>query len=230
MKLLLVEDEKDLARLIAKGFQKNNYAVDIALDGQEALFLFESNTYDCMILDINLPKIDGFDVLKKIRETNVTLPILILSARAEVQDRIHGLDLGSNDYLVKPFDFQELDARVRALLRRKFTQEDAVIHIDCVAIDTTKKIVTVHNNELKLTPKEYAIIEYLAKNPNAIVSSETLLEHVWDSNVDLFSNPLKYHIHSIKKKFQEANLDQPLIENVRGQGYRLIAPGDTHYE
>lgn len=229
MKLLLVEDEQDLAMFLAKGFRKKNYAVDHAYNGEEALWMFETNTYDAIILDVNLPKIDGFEVLKEIRKVTIELPVLILSARTAIQDRIEGLDLGSNDYVAKPFDFQELEARIRALLRRKFIQQDPKIAIGPIMIDTITKKINLLDTEIKLTPKEYAIIEYLASHKNAAISAEELMEHVWDSNVDLFTNPLKYHIHSIKKKMINAGLKTPLIENIRGQGYRICETlGELH--
>lgn len=214
MKLLIVEDELSLQKALCKGFAKLGYAVDAAGDGEEALERYYSSFYDVIVLDLNLPKLDGIEVLKEIRKEDPETRIIILSARSEVEDKVLGLDLGANDYLAKPFHFRELEARVRALLRRDFSVISAKITVSGITVDTALKKVFCRGKEIPLTRKEYGILEYLFINRGRVVSNETLLEHVWDSNADLFSNALRVHIASLRKK-----LPGDIIKNVRGQGY-----------
>ncbi|MBG9692072.1 MULTISPECIES: response regulator transcription factor [Lysinibacillus] len=225
MKLLLVEDEAVLSRIISKGLKKSGYAVDTAFDGKEALELFEINEYDLIILDLNLPKMDGIEVLEQIRVQNEDVKILILSARSAIHDKIMGLDCGANDYLIKPFDFQELDARIRNLLRRSFSQKSAIISFENITLDSSKKIVLVDGEMIHVTKKEYAILEYLMLHQNKVISSEELIEHVWDSETDLFSNSLKFHIHSLRKKIADVLEEIEVIQTIRGQGY-IITEND----
>lgn len=214
MRLLLVEDERKLSQVLAKGLKKLSYAVDQAFDGEEALELFSVYGYDLVVLDLNLPKIDGWEVLRQIRQQDRQVKVLILSAKNQVEDKIAGLDLGTNDYLEKPFDFLELAARIRNLLRWEFVQRESQWEDGRLKIDF--KTVLVDGEEIALTHKEYGILEYLVQNRTRFVSAEELLEHVWDREADLFSNTLKYHIHSLKKK-----LGLPeVIQNERGKGYR----------
>lgn len=216
MKLLLVEDEEDLSAVMAGTLQKKGYAVDAAYDGEEAAFMYDTNEYDLIILDLNLPVTDGLDVLRYIRKKDMHTKILILSARAQVGQRVEGLNLGANDYLVKPFDFAELEARIHALLRIDFVQSPSVLQCGELKIDLLSKQVELSGVKVPLTRKEYAVLEYLMRHKGMVISAETLIEHIWNSDVDLFSNSLKYHICSLKKK-----LDAPYIKNVRGQGYIL---------
>lgn len=216
MKLLLIEDEEDLSVVITKGLQKIGYAVDTVYDGEEALYMYGLNEYDLIILDLNLPVIDGIDVLKHIRKNDMRTKILILSARTQVEQRVEGLNLGANDYMVKPFDFAELEARINALLRIDFIQSPAILECGKLKINLLSKDVVLSDTKVPLTKKEYAILEYLFRCKDTVVSAEALIEHIWDSDVDLFSNSLKYHIHSLKKK-----LGVPYIKNIRGQGYIL---------
>lgn len=219
MKLLIVEDEIMLLNLIVKGLKKSGYAVDQAEDGEKALEQYETNEYDLIVLDLNLPKIDGIDVLTTIRSTDPNVKILILSARSEIEDRITGLDLGANDYLVKPFDFRELEARIRSLLLRNFTQEDNVLSYKNIVLDMKRKSVTYEHNLIDLTKKEYGILEYLMLHKDEVISTEQLIEHVWESNADLFSNSFKFHMSSLKKKLASVIGDSSIISNLRGQGY-----------
>lgn len=218
MRILLVEDEKTLSDMIAKGLRNTGYAVDTVYDGEDALFQYEVNEYDLIILDLNLPKVDGLDVLRKIRETDSEIKILILSARTKIGDRILGLDEGANDYLIKPFDFGELAARIRGLLRRKFVQAPPILDLNDLRVDTKAKKVMIADTVIVLTRKEYGILEYLLLHKNSVISAEELTEHVWDSEFDPFSNTFRYHIHSLKKKLSMVSGTE-YIKTVYGQGY-----------
>lgn len=220
MRILLVEDEKMLSDMIAKGLRNAGYAVDTAYDGEDALFQYEVNDYDLIILDLNLPKVDGLDVLRKIREADDEIKILILSARTKIGDRILGLDEGANDYLIKPFDFGELAARIRGLLRRNFVQAPPLLDLNDLRVDTKAKKVTIADTVVALTRKEYGILEYLLLHKNRVVSAEELTEHVWDSTFDPFSNTFRYHIHSLKKKLSMVSGTE-YIKTVYGQGYMM---------
>ena len=214
MRLLIVEDEELLQQALSKGFKKLGYTTDMVEDGEAALDYYFSNIYDLIILDLNLPKIDGMDVLREIRNENKTIPVLILSARSEVKDKIIGFDTGANDYLAKPFYFDELDARVRALLRRNFKTVDTVITIGKLRLDTAIKRVYIDGSEINLSKKEYGILEYLMLNKGIAISMEELVEHVWDNESDNYINSFKVHISSLRKK-----LSKDIIKNTRGQGY-----------
>lgn len=226
MKLLVVEDEIALSRVLAKGLQKLGYAVDCACDGEEALALYEVNEYDLMILDLNLPKVDGFEVLRRIREKDESFRVLILSARGSVEDRVAGLDIGASDYLTKPFDLRELEARVRGLLRRTFTQKSTVLRCGELRLDTALKAVSWEDSSISLTKKEYGILEYLL-HTGRTVSAEELMEHVWNSDADLFSNTLKFHISTLRKKLEESTGGAVEILTLRGQGYRIALKEET---
>lgn len=223
MKLLLVEDEEMLSKSIAKGLGLLGYAVDCAYDGEEALYLYELNEYDLMILDLNLPKLDGMEVLRRIRSQDEEFRVLILSARNTVEDKVSGLDGGSNDYLTKPFDFKELEARIRSLLRRSFATRNTMLVCGALQLDTAAKKSTCRGQEIDLTRKEYALLEYLMVHTGEMVSAEELIEHAWDSEADLFSNSFRFHIHSLRKKLDAAGAVGYII-NQRGHGYRLECP------
>lgn len=223
MKLLLVEDEKLLSKSIAKGLTMLGYAVDCAYDGEEALSLYDINEYDLMILDLNLPKLDGMEVLRRIRAQDAGFRILILSARNSLDDKIIGLDSGSNDYLTKPFEFAELEARIRSLLRRDFTTRDTTLRCGALSMDTAARRVRCGGKEIELTRKEYALLEYLMTHAGRVVSAEELIEHAWDSEKDLFSNSFRFHIHSLRKKLEAAGAGDYIVTQ-RGQGYRIQNP------
>ncbi len=216
MKLLLIEDEEDLSAMLVKGLNKRGYAVDTAYDGEEGLYLYDLNEYDLIILDLNIPVIDGMEVLRKIRQKDFQIKIIILSARTAVEQKVAGLNLGANDYMGKPFDFMELEARINALLRIDFTQSADEQTCDNIRINLITKSVRVDDQPVALTKKEYSVLEYLFRHKNEVISAEELVEHVWESDVDLFSNFLKYHIHMLKKKLGTA-----CIRNIRGYGYVL---------
>jgi len=214
VKLLIVEDEYTLRKALVKGFQKLEYTVDAAEDGDAALELYFTNQYNLILLDLNLPKLDGLDVLREIRKENKEIPVLILSARNEVSDKILGLDTGANDYLEKPFHFDELEARARALLRRNFKTSPTIIICGDVKLDTSLKNVFWGGSEVQFTKKEYGILECLMLNKGRIVSSEELIDAVWESDADSFTNSFKVHINAMRKK-----LPKDFIKNTKGQGY-----------
>jgi len=214
MKLLIVEDEPVLRKALAKGFQKHGYTIETAEDGEQALDMYFDNQYNLVVLDLNLPKIDGLEVLREIRNENKEIPVLILSARSEVNDKITGLDLGANDYLEKPFHFDELEARVRALLRRDFKTSDTVIYSNTVRLDTSLKKTYCGNNEIQLTKKEYGILEYLMLSKGRVISVNELINSIWENDNDLYVNTVKVHINSLRKKLPDG-----LIMNAKGQGY-----------
>lgn len=221
MKLLLIEDEELLSAAIAKGLRKRGYAIDCAYDGEEALAQYSINNYDLLILDLNLPKLDGMEVLRRIRQQDKTMRILILSARSSVPDKVAGLDGGCNDYLAKPFDFAELEARIRALLRQKTEAQSASLYLGDLQVDTASKQAFWGKTVLGLTKKEYSILEYLMTHRDRTISPEELIEHVWDSEADLFSNSFRFHISSLRKKLSTASGNDRLIITLRGQGYRM---------
>ena len=184
MRLLIVEDEADIVHALQRGLKNEGYAVDVAMDGEDALDFLSLNTYDLLVLDINLPKVDGFYILKKLREKDINTRVIIVSANREIEDRIKGLDLGANDYLVKPFDFLELTARIRALLRREFASKPSILKEGKLSIDVSKHKVTYDDIVLNLTLKEYSLLKYLVQNKDKVISSEELINHVWDENTD----------------------------------------------
>lgn len=220
MRVLVVEDDLDLIELLAEGLAMYGYAVDKAYDGEEAIDMAYVETYDVIVLDINLPKKDGFQVLDEIRKFNQEVNIIMLTARSDIDDRVKGLDYGANDYMVKPFDLKELDARMRALLRRKSVTENTILKAGTLSFDTTTREAFVGETKVNLTAKETAILEYLFLNRQKYVSSEELIDHVWDSNADSFSNSVRVHMSSLRKKIKEIDGENK-IENVIGKGYRI---------
>lgn len=220
MKVLIVEDERKLLRLLKEGLDLLGYVTDVAKDGEEALDLAYVECYDIIILDINLPKKDGFEVLRDIRQFNKEVNIIMLTARSDIDDRVKGLDYGANDYMTKPFDLKELDARMRSLLRRKSIQEETEITINGITFDTVKRLASYKGESLGLTAKETGIIEYLFLNRDRYVSVEELMDHVWDSNADDFSNTVRVHMSSLRKKIKKAT-GENYIENSIGKGYKI---------
>lgn len=220
MRILIVEDEIDLCDTIAEGLQIDGYAVDSCYDGEEAYELLATENYDLVVLDLNLPRMDGIDILAEIRKQNKELKVLILSARASVSDKVLGLDTGANDYLAKPFDFEEMEARIRSLLRRTFTQENTVLRWDDIALDTVKRILSINGKELSLTKKELALMEYFLLHPDNVISQEELMEHVWNMEADSFSNAVRVHIASLRKKLKSVLEYDPIGTKI-GEGYFL---------
>ncbi len=224
MRLLLVEDEARMARFIARGLREQAYAVDLVADGEAALYQLAVNTYDAVILDVMIPSKDGFEVCRELRSQGSRLPVLMLTARDAVEDRIAGLDTGADDYLTKPFAFGELLARLRALLRRGSELRPDVIEVADLRIDTRGQRASRAGRPLGLTTKEYALLEYLARNEGRVVGREEIAEHVWDETFDPFSNLIEVYINRLRRKVDDP-FAAALINTKRGAGYVLrVAP------
>jgi DNA-binding response OmpR family regulator len=222
MRVLVVEDEADLADAVARGLRREGYAVDVAYDGDEALDKAAVNAYDLVCLDLNLPGIDGIDVVRRLRADGVTEPprVLMLTARDRPVDRVTGLDEGADDYLVKPFDFDELKARVRALLRRDAGRSGALLQVGDIELDSARHEARRAGRPLALTPKEFALLHYFMSRAGQVLSQEDLLEHVWDENADPFTNTVRVTVMTLRRKLADAGPGQP-IQTVVGRGYRL---------
>jgi two-component system copper resistance phosphate regulon response regulator CusR len=220
MRVLLVEDDARIAAFISKGLRENAYAVDIAADGEEATYMAAISPYDLFILDINLPRKDGMAVCSELRESGNSKPILMLTARGGIDDRVSGLDKGADDYLVKPFEFRELVARIRALLRRSSEVRAITIEIADLLIDTVSQTVRRAGEKIDLTTKEYALLEFLAVNKGRVVDREEISEHVWNENFDPFSNSIEVYVKRLRRKLDEGYTPQ-LIHTRRGSGYIL---------
>jgi two-component system OmpR family response regulator len=214
----VVEDEVSLCKTVAQGLRLDGYEVDTCFDGDAALDMALSESYDLIILDLNLPGMDGMEVLRNIREGDTRTNILILSARGQLQDKIDGLDSGANDYLCKPFHFQELEARVRSLTRRCVVQNNLVLKCGEISFDTKARTVTARGDVIMLTRKELGLLEYLMIHPERPVSQEELIQHVWDASVDSFSNSIRVHISALRKKLRTALGYDPITNRI-GQGY-----------
>ncbi len=223
LRILLVEDEPSAARMMAKGLREQTYAVDVAQDGDGALYQAGVNDYDLIILDIMLPGKDGFEVCRELRASGSAVPILMLTARDTIDDRVEGLDTGADDYLTKPFDFRELLAHMRALLRRGQALTPDVIRVDSLEIDTRTRRVARAGRGVNLTAKEYALLEYLARRAGEVVSRGDIAEHVWDENFDLFSNLIEVYVQRLRRKVDDGFATK-LLHTRRGAGY-VLAPG-----
>src|SRR3989338_1087351 len=222
MKILLVEDEEKLAQGIAKGLQMEGFTVDIVGDGKKALtrISLHRNDYDVIILDLMLPSIDGFEICKQAREWNITVPILILTARAETDTKVQLLESGADDYLVKPFSFAELVARVRALLRRPTESLPETLKVGEVELNPGERRAYRNGKEIPLTLKEFGLLEYFMRHPNQVINREDLLNHLWDFNYAGFSNVVDVHVKNLRRKLDGKDGDS-VLETVRGIGYRL---------
>lgn len=218
MKVLVVEDEHALRNSLVEGLKIKGYAVDSASDGEEADEKAFCEIYDLIVLDLNLPRLDGFSVLKNLRQENKETAVLILSARDGIDDKVAGLDLGANDYLTKPFHFAEFEARVRSLLRRKTVVENTVLTAGSLQLDTVTRQVTIGNAPVKSTAKETALLEYLLLHKGRVIRLEEMIEHIWDSNADMLSNSVRVHISSLRRKLK-SQLGYDPIQNVIGEGY-----------
>ena len=220
MRLLVIEDERDLCEDIAKKLRLSGYEADTCVDGEAALELLAVEKYDLVLLDLNLPKVDGMTVLRTLREHDQETGVLILSARSEISDKVEGLDAGANDYLAKPFHLAELEARVRSLTRRQFIQRDVCLRCGRLTFDTKSRLAMADGQPIPLTREESGVLEYLPPHQGRPVSQEELIEHVWDSSVDAFSNSIRVHISALRKKLRTA-LGYDPIRNRIGEGYEL---------
>jgi two-component system response regulator PhoP len=220
MRILVVEDDSRLLTQLDILLQKNGYSVDLADDGQKALFLLQEHTYDLAIVDIGLPVIDGFEVIQKARKNDVSCPILILTARDRWQEKVEGLDSGADDYLTKPFHNEELLARINALIRRAAGKAHPTIEKGPITLDTLSEEVTVNGQYIELTAYEYKVLEYLLLNPQKVISKTELTEHIYDQDFDLDSNVIEVFIGRLRKKIDPNGSINP-IETLRGRGYRI---------
>jgi two-component system copper resistance phosphate regulon response regulator CusR len=220
MRILLVEDEPAAARMLAKGLREQAYAVDIAADGESALYQASVNEYDLIVLDVMLPIKDGLEVCRELRAAGSALPVLMLTARDAVEDRIAGLDTGADDYLIKPFDFHELLARVRALLRRGPALREETLIVADLRINTRARRVERAGRSIEMTAKEYALLEYLARRADEVVGRADIAEHVWDESFDPFSNLIEVYVQRLRRKI-DGGASRKLIRTWRGEGYVL---------
>ncbi|MFT4175812.1 MAG: response regulator transcription factor [Luteolibacter sp.] len=218
MRLLIIEDDPLLLRSLAASMREENYAVDTATDGEDGLHKATTSDYDCILLDGMLPVFDGWELLRRLRETKTT-PVLMLTARDAIPDRVRGLNSGADDYLTKPFDLEELLARVRALIRRSSGHASNLIHIGEITIDTAARTVISEGQTIPLTPREYALVEYLARHAGSVVSRSELYEHLFDEDDDTLSNLLDVHVSNVRKK-----LRPDFISTRRGHGYSIEIP------
>jgi two-component system, OmpR family, copper resistance phosphate regulon response regulator CusR len=229
VRILLVEDQSDAAQVLAKGLREQSYAVDVAPDGEAALYLASINDYDLVLLDVMLPLRNGFEVCRTLRAGGSAVPILMLTARDAVHDRVQGLDAGADDYLVKPFDFHELLARMRALLRRGPEVRLEALQVADLVINTRSRRVWRSSRPIDLTAKEYALLDYLARNVGRVVGRAEISEHVWDEAFDPFSNLIEVYIQRLRRKIDEGH-SLKLLRTLRGEGYMLCseeAPGNV---
>ncbi len=220
MRILIVEDDPDMARFIARGLSEESYAVDVAATGEAALEAATTASYDAIVLDAIIPAPDGFEVCRQLRAQGIDATILMLTARDSLADRIEGLDSGADDYLVKPFEFAELLARLRALLRRRGSRHYAVLEVGDLRLDTRSHRVTRGGEELQLTTKEYALLEYLTANAGTVMGREEIAEHVWNENFDPFSNLIEVYIGRLRRVVDRDRAVK-LIHTIRGSGYIL---------
>jgi heavy metal response regulator len=220
MRILVVEDEKKIAEFLRKGLRAEGYAVDVALDGEQGHFLAGTETYDLVILDLRLPKMDGITLCRTLRREKFAAPILMLTARDTVKDKVLGLDSGADDYLTKPFDFEELLARVRALLRKGGPAEATRLQAGDLVLDLLTHTVERASMPIPLTPKEFALLEYLMRNAGTVVSRAMIAEHVWDVHFDSFTNVIDVSVNHLRSKV-DRDFPKKLIQTVRGRGYVL---------
>jgi len=220
MRILVIEDEKKVANFIKKGLEEEHYAVDTAFDGEEGLYMAEVNEYDVIVLDLMIPKIEGLEVLKRIRGKKNNVPILVLTAKNTVEDTVKGLDAGCDDYMTKPFAFMEFLARIRALLRREKTDKAPLLRIADLTLSLVTHKVTRKEREIELTSKEYALLEYFMRNPDKVLTRTMISEHVWDYHFDSMTNVVDVYVNYLRKKIDK-DFEPKLIHTLRGIGYMM---------
>jgi DNA-binding response OmpR family regulator len=221
MRILVVEDERKVANFIKNGLEEERYIVEIANDGITGLEMAMNNQFDAILLDVMLPGKDGFTILKELREAGVATPIMMLTARGGTEDRVQGLDLGADDYMPKPFNFVELAARLRSILRRSTPEKSTKLQCGDLILDTVSHFAYRFGKEIELTTKEYALLEYLMRNKNRILSRSTITQHVWKHNFDPESNIIDVYIKRLRSKIESEDGSRPLIQSIRGVGYRM---------
>ena len=220
MRILVVEDDEALAAFLRRGLEGEGYGVDVAADGDEAHRMAIAYAYDLIILDLNLPRMHGVDVLKRLREKKASVPVLILTARTQVEDRVQGLDLGADDYLTKPFSFAALSARIRALLRRGSRPSESVLKIEDLELNRIERVVKRGGTRIDLTPREFELLEYLMRNAGRRVTRTMIIEHVWNLAFDTRTNVVDVYVNYLRKKVDKGS-ECRLIHTVRGVGYEL---------
>ena len=218
MRILIVEDEKKVAGFIKKGLEEETYAVDVANDGEEGFHLADMNQYDLIILDLMLPKMDGLEVLTRLRDKKVSTPILLLTAKDAVDDKVTGLNKGADDYLTKPFAFSELLARIRSLLRRGQAETQTELKVGDLVLDMVSHKVSRNGEEIELTGKEYSLLEYFMRNEGKVLTRTMIAEHVWDYNFDTFTNVIDVYVNHLRKKIDK-KYPAKLLHTLRGVGY-----------
>lgn len=222
MRILVVEDEKKVAGFIKKGLEEEGHAVDVTHDGRLGLEMALDQVYDLIILDIQLPGMDGIQILRELRKKNPSTPVLILTVRATIEDKVLGLDSGADDYLTKPFAFQELVARVRALLRRRADADPAVLQVSDLTLDPSRRTVERGNEKIDLSPREFSLLDYFMRNPGRVLTRTMITNHVWDYDFDTTTNIIDVYVNYLRKKI-DAGREPKLIHTVRGVGYVLKA-------
>lgn len=225
MKLLIIEDEKQVADNLKEGLEQNRYSVDVAYNGKDGYCLTQEYEYDIIILDLMLPDIDGEDLCRKLRDDRNQSFILMLTAKKQLNNIVQGLDCGADDYLTKPFEFSELLARIRALLRRSSKHKNNILSASDISMNIEKEKVSISGREVQLTKKEYMILEYLLRNKDQLISRNQILEHAWDRNVDIFTNIVDTHIKNLRRKLGKSG---KLIKTVYGSGYRILNSGQIN--
>lgn len=218
MRILVVEDEVKVANFIKKGLEEEGYAVDLAADGQEGLLLASDGVHNLIVLDINLPKLDGLEVLRELRQQKVKTPVLLLTVRATIEDKVLGLDTGADDYLTKPFPFQEFLARVRALLRRRAEAEPVLLQVADLTLDPARRLVRRGSDKIELSTKEFALLDFFMRHPGRVLTRTMIAEHVWDYDFDTETNIIDVYVNHLRKKI-DADRYPKLIHTVRGVGY-----------
>lgn len=222
MRVLVVEDEHKIANSIKKGLEQESYAVDVAYNGHDGYDLARGEEYDILILDILLPGIDGIEVCRKLRVDGIHTPIIMLTAKGQIEDKVTGLDSGADDYITKPFAFEELLARLRALKRRPTQTKNTVLQIDDLELNTTRFEVKRGNNKITLSNKEYALLEYFLRHPNIIITKEQIINHVWNYDANVLENSVEVYVKHLRDKIDKPFRDKPdLIHTVRGFGYKM---------